>query len=277
MPREMIEIRYSCLHPSCNVNCREGLVAVEESQFQELNAKHPEPDVFKSPKGACRLGFSQRFKALSIEKTAYKENEELIKVLVAKPDCCSKDPIAILMAEHKKIRRTLELIEDQVRRRDIDALWASTIELGNQMTLHSVKKEEEVLFPATTGLVTFGESLVSIIKEEHREVMSLLHNFRETLRDGVIMDGIIDSMMVSLRGHIRKEDSEFFEILNRSLDEVIKGKIVDDMVQIEKDFVPMQVYPRTEKTEEERALRQQFEEDIAAVRDISNLGGGCCD
>ena len=277
MPRQMLEIRYRCLHPSCCVNCREGLVAVEEAQFQELDAKYPEPDVFKSPKGACRIGFSQRFKAISIEKTVYKEDEELIKILVAKPECCSKDPIAILMAEHKKMRKTLELIEDQVKRRDVNALWASTVELGNELTLHSVKKEEEVLFPAITGLVPLGETLVSIIKEEHSEVVSLLHNFRETLRDGVIMDGIIDSMMVSLRGHIRKEDMEFFEILNKCLDGVIKGKLVDDMDRIEKSFVPMAVIPRTEKTEEERALRQQFDEDLAAVRDIANIGGGCCD
>lgn len=277
MPRQMLEIRYRCLHPSCCVNCREGLVAVDEAQFQELDAKYPEPDVFKSPKGACRIGFSQRFKAISVEKTVYKEDEELIKILVAKPECCSKDPIAILMSEHKKIRKTLELIEDQVKRRDVDALWASTVELGNELTLHSVKKEEEVLFPSITGLVPLGETLVSIIKEEHSEVVSLLHNFRETLRDGVIMDGIIDSMMVSLRGHIRKEDMEFFEILNKCLDGVIKGKLVDDMERIEKSFVPMEVIPRTEKTEEERALRQQFDEDLAAVRDIANIGGGCCD
>ena len=35
---------------------------------------------------------------------------------------------------------------------------------------------------------------------------------------GEIIDGVINSMIVNLRNHIRKEDGEFFELIRGQLD-----------------------------------------------------------
>jgi hypothetical protein len=38
-------------------------------------------------------------------------------------------------------------------KRDIDALWVSTVDLENDLNLHSGKKEEEVVLPALCSLM----------------------------------------------------------------------------------------------------------------------------
>jgi len=275
MSQQKLDIRYRCLHPSCCVNCREGYLTMNEGLFKDLS-ESCEEGVFKSPRGACRLGYSQMFKVIKVE---------IISDAAAEPgtvphasDCCdksTKDPIAILVEEHRSILKMVVEIEDQVRTRDVDALWASTNNLENALHAHSALKEEEVLFPAMRGLVTFGEGLVSTIKEDHREVLSLLHTVRDALRDNEILNGIVKSMIVSLKGHIRKEDAEFFELVSASLDPCVKGKILEGMNKVDKLFVPKEAGDR-KANPLTSAERVQLDEAIAAVRDLAHIDGGCC-
>ncbi len=273
MSQQKIDIRYRCLHPSCCVNCREGYLTMNEGLFKELSASCEE-GVFKSPRGACRLGYSQMFKAVSVQTISDAAAEGSVSQANA-GDKPINDPISLLVEEHRSILKIVVEIEDQVRTRDVEALWISTNKLANHLHAHSALKEEEVLFPAMRGLVTFGEGLVSTIKEDHREVLSLLHTVRDALRDNEILDGIVKSMIVSLKGHIRKEDAEFFELVNASLDHCVKGKILEGMHKVDKMFVPIpdgdrRANPLTS------AEREKLDDAIAAVRDLAHIDGGCC-
>ena len=276
MSQHKIDIRYRCLHPSCCVNCREGYLTMSEDFFKELSASSGEEGAFKSPRGACRLGYSQMFKVISVknvgEAAVSGAAPSAPEMPAEKP---SQDPIALLVEEHKDILKILADIEEHVRKRDVDALWVSTNHLENHLQLHSALKEEEVLFPAMRGLVTFGEGLVSTIKEDHREVLSLLHTVRDALRDNDILDGIVKSMIVSLKGHIRKEDAEFFALVSGCLDSCVRSKIMDGMSRIEKAFVAAPAGDRKANplTSSER---EQLDEAIAAVRDLAHIDGGCC-
>ena len=72
------------------------------------------------------------------------------------------------------------------------------------------------------GLVPFGEGLVACINEDHREIVSLVHSFREALTDGNINDSSKSSAIVALRSHIRKEDNEFYEFIKKYINNEMK-------------------------------------------------------
>lgn len=260
---KMIEVKYRCMHPSCVVNCREGVIGIEEGFLNELSSNGKEEGLFRSPQGICRLGFSQTFKVLSkaeIDSAAAQEVE-------VTPE---NNPIAVLVAEHKAILKRLTEIEEQLAKRDIEALWVSTVDLENDLNLHSGKKEEEVVMPALCSLMPLAETLVAIIKEDHREVLSVLHAFRDALIEGNIIDGLIRSTIVSLKSHIRKEDNEFFELVDKHLPEEMCSELIEGMKKIEAEFVPAQPGDRAKLALERRASaanRAHIEEAFKALRE----------
>ncbi|MBW7957759.1 MAG: hemerythrin domain-containing protein [Deltaproteobacteria bacterium] len=261
MVPQMLEIKYECQHKSCYVNCREGIICLEEELFNQLSAAFPEEGIFRSPKGACRMGFSQPFKVLRMQRLGEGPIEDAPSALDP-----SDNPLLILVEEHKAINRSLEKVEEHIKKRDLDALWVSTKELENDLVLHSGIKEEEVLFGMSKGLLPFGETLVDIIKEEHREIISLLHNFREALEINELNDGIIDSVIVSLRGHIRKEDQEFFEIVDKCLNDEIRPKITLAMREVESKFVREEAGAR-KMNPKRAAIQAQYDEQVSVVRE----------
>ncbi len=291
LDKAFLHIKYKCMHPSCVVNCRDGDIDVEEEYFKELAAAYEGEDVFKSPQGICRMGFPQKFKVVSLEKGSASGELPAPDQVVheTKPNAGSTrgagsdDPIEILMAEHKLVLKTLDEIEAQVRRRDVEALWVLTAELINEVTLHSLKKEEEVLFPLIGDLIPFAEGLIAIVKEDHAEFMNLLCSFRLGLEVGDITDGIINSTIVNLRNHIRKENEEFFPLVSSRLDTDIKKRILEGMQKLDESFVPMktgEISIEKAKQTEAAKKRRLFEDEAAAAREATQAdaasGGGCC-
>jgi len=261
-----LEIRYRCMHPSCVVNCREGVIALDEEYFKDLSSQYEEEDMFRSPKGFCRLGFSQPYKVLTLETIVEEEPEEL------DPELEDADPIGLLMAEHRDILGMLEKLESLVRKRDAHALWAYTAEVENVLMIHSGLKEEEVLFPAIKSVMELSDVLVTIIKEDHREILSLLHNFRTALQEGDLIDGCIRSMIVSLRSHIRKENYEFFDIVDKGIPAELKLSILKGMEEVEKQYEPIVPGPLVVKR---NPAREMFNDEAAAIKDLANVDTGC--
>jgi len=263
------------MHPSCCVNCREGEITVEQAYFEELSAACEQDGMFKSPQGACRMGFSQTYKAKEVTVVDADSDADSSQPSVDE----ASDPIAVLKADHNKLKMKFFVIEDQLRRRDLDGLWETTAEIEDEIMLHSAKKEELVLFPVIKDLLPLGEGLFAIVKEDHSEILSLLNSFRAGLEDGDILDGIIVSMMVGLRSHIRKEDYEFFALVEKCLDDETKKRLIDGFDKVVREHIPLVHPPRTELTPERiarRKERQKFHESVNAVRDQVH-GGGCCD
>jgi len=261
MAPQMFEIKYECQHKSCYVNCREGILCLEEGLFNDLSSAFPEEGIFRSPKGVCRMGFSQPFKVIRLQMLGAGQLEEASSALDPKDN-----PLLLLVEEHKAINKALEKVEEHIRKRDMDGLWHSTKDLENDIVLHSGIKEEEVLFGLSKGLLPFGETLCDIIKEEHREVISLLHNFRAALEINELNDGIIDSVIVSLRSHIRKEDQEFFEIIDKCLNDELRLRITQGMREVEKSFIRAEAGVR--KVNKERmAIQAEYDDQVSIARE----------
>ena len=280
MSRRILEIQYKCMHPSCVVNCREGVLAMDEELYNDLLSSCEGEGVFKSPRGACRMGFSQKFQTLAVEEDRDADGEAGADAEDAALDP-SEDPVKILVAEHQVILEKLDEIEGHMRRRDCDALWVSTAEIQNEIMLHSVHKEEDVLFPLLHEVLPLADGLITVVKEDHRELMTLLHSFRIALVDGDILDGIGRSIVVNLRSHIRKEDEEFFMLIDRYLDADKRKHILECMKKVEESFEPIKPVSRQEARKmSTKKERNKHDDDAFAAREArqadAGSGGGCC-
>lgn len=274
MSKKMLNIDYECQHPSCWVFCKKGTLTLEEPEFKALSsASEAGGDTFKSPPGVCRLGFSQTFRVVSVEEAregAGAQRESAVRD--------KDDPIRNLMEEHKVVLKKLETIETQVRKRDVDGLWLSTASVENDIILHSVKKEEEVLFPVVEKRLPIGEALVGIIKEDHREFITILQGFRFALQDGDILDGLVNTLVTNLRHHITKEDEEFLPMINAHLDREERDRIFKEMKKIEEEHVSLAPGEREKKgLSPVSADRRRMDEEILALKSITSKGGEeCC-
>lgn len=278
--KKLLEIKYRCQHPSCQIKiCREGSIEIEEEIFEQLKGSYEDQTLFKSPRGLCRMGFPQPLQILSINMGGVAGEQEKTGETAGVAEKSGPDPIEILKAEHQVVLRNLDRIEEQIRKRDIEGLWKTTAEVEDEITLHSIEKEELVLFPLLEKTYPFGASEVAIIKEDHRELMALLHSFRTGLKEGDILDSVAYSMIANLRNHISKEDEEFFDSVSRHLGREGKNLLLEGMARAEKSHVPIEAGDRCEEShhEDETASleRERFKEALTAAKKASK-DDGCC-
>lgn len=285
MTEQVLEIKYKCLHESCQIKgCREGVLTLEESTFDRLSALFEDKALFKSPRGMCRLGFPQTLKVINISKSGSamverEEGEGAEAVIGKKGEEKGVDPIEVLMEEHRVVLKRLELIEEQIRKRDIDGLWITTADVENDIILHSIEKEEGVLFPLLKASSPLIEGAISIMKEEHRELIALIDSIRSALKEGDIFDSVIYSAIANLRSHISKEDNEFFEMVDNYLDAEGKMQLLQGMAKADKSHIVVQAGNRLEESSSERdassSEREKFNEALLAAK-RSAKDEGCC-
>ncbi len=272
MSERTLDISYECLNTSCQVYCKKGVLVLDEGVFEELKEAVEGEEFFRSPSGSCRMGFNQAFKAIKVEDSVDEGDE-------ARSDYVEESPFKMLVDEHKGVLEKLDIIERQVQKRDLDGLWVTTSQVEDDILLHSIKKEEISLFPYIKERVNMGGALVHIMDEDHREFISLLHGFRVGLQDGDILDGMVNSLLVNLRNHIRKEDEELFTMAEEKLSAEELKKLYDEMLTIEKDHIPLEPGKRTDKKLEAISEnRDKIDAEIAALKSISSVGGEemCC-
>lgn len=260
MSQKNFAVKYKCQHPSCQVFCKKGEIMVEEVEFEELKAEFEEEELFKSPRGICRMGYNQPFKIVSVREDNSESGDAEVEV-------DPSDPIQILKAEHIKVIARLDHLEEQLRQRDVDGLWKATAELENEITLHSIRKEEQGLFPILATKDPMAQAFIQIVHEDHKEFISLLHSFRCGLQEDQILDGIVNSLVTNLKNHIKKEDDEFFTMVEEVLTDKDRVLLLERMTEIEKNFVPEKIGNRSDKTESPYLEnRKTLDAEITAVR-----------
>src|SRR3972149_2773552 len=227
-----LRIKYRCQHPDCQIkSCRTGEIEVDETEFAEMSSASGDKTLFKSPRGICRLGFAQTFKALEVMKVSEIPADADIET------DAEIDPVSILREDHQRVLRRLDVIEDMILRRDINGLWIALAEVENDIVLHSIRKEEGVLFPLLSKLDSTNDKYIEIMKEDHRELIVLLHSIRYAMCDDEIPDNVLRSALSNLRSHISKEDEEFFDMIDESLDAESRRILLEGMDSAEKVHV----------------------------------------
>ncbi|OGW15506.1 MAG: hypothetical protein A2035_01495 [Nitrospirae bacterium GWA2_42_11] len=277
MAEQKIEIRYKCLHQSCQIKgCREGVLSMDEALFNQLAASYEDRTHLKTPRGYCRLGFPQTLKVLELRRAGHEDDVQPGENTIEKG---GPDPIEILKGEHQIVLKKLDLIEQQVRSRDIDGLWISTAEVEDGIHHHSIEKEEFVLFPLLEKVSPYSASEIAIMKEDHRELIALLDSFRNGLKEGDINDSISNSILSNLRNHIAKEDNEFFDSVIKVLDAEGKKILLDGMVKADESHVVIEAGDRFQEAAIENDSdsddRERFNEALLAAKKASK-DDECC-
>ena len=271
---KLLRVKYQCQHPSCQVFCKRGELMLEEEELAELSEVLEGKDIFRSPRHICRMGFSQPFKALSVT--------ELVEGSVAEEGAAlspedANDVVSILKREHQEVLNNLEIIEGAVRKRDINLLWKATCDVQNEIMLHSLKKEEEVLFPYVAKKVPAGPAYIQIVLEDHKEFVTLLQAFRNSLHLGEILDGIISSIIVNLRNHIAKEDKELFTMVDEHLSDGDKKAVLKGFAKIDAEFVPIEAGDiKAELSDELKATRRMMDFEIQSVKSMGTTDDWSC-
>jgi hemerythrin-like domain-containing protein len=261
MSQKIFAVKYQCQHPSCQVFCKKGELTLDNADFEELKTAYDEDELFKSPRGVCRMGYNQPFKIVSVSEESDAHDD------AGAVEVDANDPVQILKAEHKKVLSKLDALEEQLRQRSVDGLWTATADLENEITLHSLKKEEQGLFPILVTKDPMAQAFIHIVHEDHKEFISLLHSFRCGLQENQILDGIVNSLVTNLKNHIKKEDDEFFTMVDETLTDKDRELLLERMNEIEKNFVPEKAGNRSDKTESPfLENRKTFDSEAAAVR-----------
>lgn len=99
----LLRVRYRCKHLSCNMDCKEGEVELSEKKLSELKSFFRDDNLFKSPSGLCKIGFTQDFEIISI-------NDLLSKVSDNKNEILSKhkDKLIRMIQKHRKEENQLK-------------------------------------------------------------------------------------------------------------------------------------------------------------------------
>ena len=79
-------------------------------------------------------------------------------------------------------------------------------------------------------------------------------------------------MVVSLRSHIRKENYEFFDIVDKGIPAELKLSILKGMDEIVKLYEPIVAGPLVVKR---NPKREMFNDEAAAIKDLANVDTGC--
>lgn len=265
MSQNYLRIKYRCQHPDCQIkNCRTGEIDIDEMEFIELSSSADDKALFKSPRGICRLGFAQTFKALEVRNVS-----DISEDTVVETDAEEVNPVSILREEHQRVLRRLDVIEDMILRRDMDGLWVNLAEVENDIVLHSIRKEEGVLFPLLIKLDPVNEKYIEIIKEDHRELIVLLHAVRDAMCEDEIPDNVLRSALSNLRSHISKEDEEFFYIVEECLDSDSRRTLLEGMDLAEKSHVLITAGERTRgihNHEDDSPDKMRYREEVLSAR-----------
>ncbi|MEE8574374.1 MAG: hemerythrin domain-containing protein [Thermodesulfobacteriota bacterium] len=271
MSEKILTVKYQCQHPSCQVFCMKGEFTLGESYLEELKEAYEEADLMKSPRAACRLGFAQPFKIVSVEDADFSDPPEV------EDESASSGVVAILKAEHLEVIKRLDIMEEHLRKRDVEALWISSSKLENEIMLHSILKEEGALFPGVTKKLSMGEAYMQIIHEDHKEFISLLSTFRNSLQHDEILNGIVNSLIVNLRNHIRKEEEEFFPLLVDQISDEDMEPILEVMNKMEADYVPTEPGDRSEVLDSPfNKNRKMMDFEIKSVKSSTTVDDWSC-
>ena len=265
MSQDHLRIKYRCQHPDCQIKiCRTGEIDIDEMEFIELSSSTVDKTLFKSPRGICRLGFAQTFKALDVRNVSGISEDSVVET-----DADEVNPVSILREEHQRVLRRLDVIEDMILRRDIDGLWINMAEVENDIVLHSIRKEEGVLFPLLVKLDPVNEKYIEIIKEDHRELIVLLHAVRNAMCEDEIPDNVLRSALSNLRSHISKEDEEFFYMVEECLDSESRRILLEGMDLAEKSHVLITAGERTaglHNHEDDSPDKLRYREEVLSAR-----------
>jgi rubrerythrin/hemerythrin-like domain-containing protein len=119
----------------------------------------------------------------------------------------SSDPIALLKADHKNVRR---MFRDFEKATDADARRSVVEQAITELRVHT-EIEEEVFYPAYKAEATKkGQELVAESYEEHQLVKGLMEEMRSLDPSSEQYDATFSELIQNVEHHVKEEEKEMF-------------------------------------------------------------------
>jgi len=154
------------------------------------------------------------------------------------------DPIEILMNQHKEVLEVLEKIGasiDELKDSPAETkqkLIALIEKLDKDFDVHSLRNEEEGLFPVMETFLPRDQGPIGVMIMEHEEFLKQIKDFKQQLGnedyDKVLQIG--QHITTAIREHIYKEDNILYNIARMHLSSEDMQKVYDKLMQIAKEY-----------------------------------------
>ncbi len=154
------------------------------------------------------------------------------------------DPLEILMNEHKEVLGIVDDISSNLKTfQDSPAETTPQLKeliekLDSEFDVHSLKKEEQGLFPVMETFLPRDEGPIGVMIGEHEELVKRFQVFKEGLNEGD-HDKVMDAgsyITSTLRDHIYKEDNILYNIARMHLSSEDMQKVYDKLMEIAKEY-----------------------------------------
>jgi hemerythrin-like domain-containing protein len=138
-----------------------------------------------------------------------------------------KDAIAMLKADHQKIRQLFQdyaVARDQVTKQAVATLVFIELETHAQL-------EEIVFYPAVNEETEYGPALVQDSLAAHATMKQLMQELREMGPDFKTFDAKFKELMIEVEHHVAAEENELFPLAEEELAEDMQD-LRDEMQQL---------------------------------------------
>ena len=138
-----------------------------------------------------------------------------------------KDAIAMLKADHRKVRKLFaeyEAARDRETRRSVATLVFVELETHAQL-------EENVFYPAVNEETDDGPKLVKESLEEHQTMKHLIQELRDMGSETKAFDVKFQELIRHVEHHVEEEEAEMFPLAGEELEEDMKD-LRDEMQEL---------------------------------------------
>lgn len=116
----------------------------------------------------------------------------------------ASDPAKLLIADHQKVERIFDLLDDDESRAQRAGL---VTQLAFELRRHT-DLEERIVYPFIRANVQGGEEMIGDAVEEHREARELLAQLEVTDPAGGDFDGVVKALRKAVKHHVKEEEKD---------------------------------------------------------------------
>jgi hemerythrin-like domain-containing protein len=124
------------------------------------------------------------------------------------------DVIEMLMADHQKVKRAFREADKLTEQKDMESLEPLVQQTCAELTVHA-EMEEDVFYPAIRKAIKQPE-LVDEAEVEHASAKELIAQLQQMTSEDDKFAATFKVLGEYVKHHIREEESEMFEQLNRT-------------------------------------------------------------
>jgi hemerythrin-like domain-containing protein len=143
-----------------------------------------------------------------------------------------KDAIAMLKADHQKVR---QLFQEYEVARDRETKQAVATLVFIELETHA-QLEEIVFYPAVHEETEYGPGLVQDSLAEHETMKQLIQELREMGPDFKAFDAKFKELMIEVEHHVAEEENEMFPLAEEELAEDMQD-MREEMQQLKEQIL----------------------------------------